>query len=203
MKDFPWFSSLHGWWRTNPAYNTAFSSSDAGQNFAAQAATLFNVHPNFQTREDHVPHQQPPSSESAAGPSTTTHFPAVTATMPTPTTTTHAPANLSTVSAPALEIEDGELRDDDIFNPGSIFDDSLFQDDMDWNLLYTTTTVATVPPPSPSAAIIPPHPAATVPPPPAATVTAPPAAPATRFYSLNDPVGYIPPCPCYGCSLSA
>ena len=115
--------------------------------------------------------------------------------MPTPTTTTHAPANPSTVSAPALEIEDGELRDDDIFNPGSIFDDFLFQDNMDWNSLYTTTTVAIVPPPSPSTAIIPPHPAATVPPPLAAMVTAPPAAPTTRFYSLNDPVGYVPPRP--------
>ena len=101
----------------------------------------------------------------------------------------------TTVSAPALEIEDGELWDNDIFNPGFIFDDSLFQDDMDWNALYTPTTITTVPPLSPFTAIIPPHPAATVPPSPAAMVTAPPAAPATRFYLLNDPVGYIPPRP--------
>ncbi|KAF8443153.1 hypothetical protein L210DRAFT_3396416, partial [Boletus edulis BED1] len=35
--DFPWFSVLHGWWRSNPTYNVAFSTADPDQDFAAQA----------------------------------------------------------------------------------------------------------------------------------------------------------------------
>ncbi|KAG1727126.1 hypothetical protein EDB19DRAFT_1914346 [Suillus lakei] len=38
---FPWWVDLHGWWRTNPTYNTSFSTGDPGQDFAAEAASHF------------------------------------------------------------------------------------------------------------------------------------------------------------------
>ena len=38
---FPWWADLHGWWRTNPAYNTAFSTADPGQDFSAEALSAF------------------------------------------------------------------------------------------------------------------------------------------------------------------
>ncbi|KAG0708411.1 hypothetical protein DFH29DRAFT_773746, partial [Suillus ampliporus] len=31
LEKFPWWPELHGWWRTNPAFNTAFSTTDSGQ----------------------------------------------------------------------------------------------------------------------------------------------------------------------------
>ncbi|KAG2154158.1 uncharacterized protein EDB93DRAFT_1058161, partial [Suillus bovinus] len=34
---FPWWVNLHGWWRTNPTYNTSFSTADPGQDFAVEA----------------------------------------------------------------------------------------------------------------------------------------------------------------------
>ncbi|KAG2742418.1 hypothetical protein P692DRAFT_20645333, partial [Suillus brevipes Sb2] len=34
---FWWWVDLHGWWRTNPTYNTLFSTADPGQDFAAEA----------------------------------------------------------------------------------------------------------------------------------------------------------------------
>ncbi|KAG2061613.1 hypothetical protein BDR06DRAFT_862306, partial [Suillus hirtellus] len=37
LKKFPWWPDLHGWWRTNPAFNTALSSADPGQNFESAA----------------------------------------------------------------------------------------------------------------------------------------------------------------------
>ncbi|KIK72205.1 hypothetical protein PAXRUDRAFT_97242, partial [Paxillus rubicundulus Ve08.2h10] len=40
-KAFPWWQDLHGWWRTNPAYNTVHSMADGGQNHAAAALVLF------------------------------------------------------------------------------------------------------------------------------------------------------------------
>jgi hypothetical protein len=40
---FPWWVDLHGWWRTNPAYNTSFSTADPGQDFATEAMTLFGT----------------------------------------------------------------------------------------------------------------------------------------------------------------
>ncbi|KAH0832360.1 hypothetical protein J3R83DRAFT_13384 [Lanmaoa asiatica] len=43
LNDFPWFESLHGWWKNNPAYNTVYSTAHTGQDFAAQAATLFGL----------------------------------------------------------------------------------------------------------------------------------------------------------------
>ncbi|KIJ57902.1 hypothetical protein HYDPIDRAFT_34688 [Hydnomerulius pinastri MD-312] len=38
---FPWWEDLHGWWRTNPAYNTVFTMADPGQDFAAMAQDYF------------------------------------------------------------------------------------------------------------------------------------------------------------------
>ncbi|KAG6371411.1 hypothetical protein JVT61DRAFT_9419 [Boletus reticuloceps] len=55
MKDFPWFSALHGWWRTNPVCNMAYSTADPGQDFAARAAILFKMQPDFPTTSDQAP----------------------------------------------------------------------------------------------------------------------------------------------------
>ncbi|KAG0692198.1 hypothetical protein DFH29DRAFT_818008, partial [Suillus ampliporus] len=41
LQTFPWWVDLHGWWRTNPAYNTSFSTADPGQDFAAEAMDVF------------------------------------------------------------------------------------------------------------------------------------------------------------------
>ncbi|KAG2135035.1 hypothetical protein BD769DRAFT_1664982 [Suillus cothurnatus] len=38
LNKFPWWPDLHGWWRTNPTYNTVFSTADSGQNY--ESATL-------------------------------------------------------------------------------------------------------------------------------------------------------------------
>ncbi|KAI6165455.1 hypothetical protein EDD17DRAFT_1454051, partial [Pisolithus thermaeus] len=40
QKEFPWWADLHGWWRTNPAYNNTWSSADSGQNFSVRAVEL-------------------------------------------------------------------------------------------------------------------------------------------------------------------
>ncbi|KAI5996038.1 hypothetical protein F5J12DRAFT_725894, partial [Pisolithus orientalis] len=32
-KEFPWWGELHGWWHTNPAYNSTWSAADSGQGF--------------------------------------------------------------------------------------------------------------------------------------------------------------------------
>ncbi|KAG1758725.1 hypothetical protein EDD22DRAFT_747832, partial [Suillus occidentalis] len=37
LSKFPWWPDLHGWWRTNPAYNTVFSTADPGQNYESAA----------------------------------------------------------------------------------------------------------------------------------------------------------------------
>ncbi|KAI6096467.1 hypothetical protein F5141DRAFT_1220849 [Pisolithus sp. B1] len=42
-KDFPWWADLHGWWRTNPAYNNTFSAANVGQDFAVHAVELFKL----------------------------------------------------------------------------------------------------------------------------------------------------------------
>ncbi|KAG1802909.1 uncharacterized protein HD556DRAFT_1437971 [Suillus plorans] len=41
LLQFPWWSDLHGWWRTNPFYNTAFLTADPGQDFASEALKFF------------------------------------------------------------------------------------------------------------------------------------------------------------------
>ena len=40
---FPWWPTLHGWWRTNPGYNTVFSIADGGQDLEGQALVLFKL----------------------------------------------------------------------------------------------------------------------------------------------------------------
>ncbi|KIK15129.1 hypothetical protein PISMIDRAFT_79925, partial [Pisolithus microcarpus 441] len=37
LDTFPWWEDLHGFWRTNPSYNTVFSTGDPGQDFAMEA----------------------------------------------------------------------------------------------------------------------------------------------------------------------
>ncbi|KAF8837350.1 hypothetical protein BDN67DRAFT_878858, partial [Paxillus ammoniavirescens] len=41
VESFPWWPELHGWWRKNLAYNTAYCVADSGQNLAAEALLLF------------------------------------------------------------------------------------------------------------------------------------------------------------------
>ncbi|KAG2066844.1 hypothetical protein BDR04DRAFT_1120885 [Suillus decipiens] len=43
LEKFPWWPELHGWWQTNPAFNHAFSTADAGQDFASAALEHFNI----------------------------------------------------------------------------------------------------------------------------------------------------------------
>ncbi|KAG1855181.1 hypothetical protein DFJ58DRAFT_727620 [Suillus subalutaceus] len=43
LDKFPWWPDLHGWWRTNPAYNTVFSTADPGQNYKSAALQHFRV----------------------------------------------------------------------------------------------------------------------------------------------------------------
>ncbi|KAG1787694.1 uncharacterized protein HD556DRAFT_1239788, partial [Suillus plorans] len=43
LEKFPWWPELHGWWRTNPAFNYAFSTADTGQDFAAAALEHFAI----------------------------------------------------------------------------------------------------------------------------------------------------------------
>ncbi|KIK13083.1 hypothetical protein PISMIDRAFT_119586, partial [Pisolithus microcarpus 441] len=41
LDTFPWWEDLHGFWRTNPSYNTVFSTGDLGQDFAMEAQQFF------------------------------------------------------------------------------------------------------------------------------------------------------------------
>ncbi|KAG1908667.1 uncharacterized protein F5891DRAFT_1180202 [Suillus fuscotomentosus] len=43
LNKFPWWLDLHGWWRTNPAYNTVFSTADLGQNHESAALQHFRM----------------------------------------------------------------------------------------------------------------------------------------------------------------
>jgi hypothetical protein len=43
LNKFPWWPDLYGWWRTNPAYNTVFSTADSGQNYECAALQHFRV----------------------------------------------------------------------------------------------------------------------------------------------------------------
>ncbi|KAG1722269.1 hypothetical protein EDB19DRAFT_1958570 [Suillus lakei] len=43
LEKFPCWPELHGWWCTNPAFNHAFSTADAGQDFMSAALEHFNV----------------------------------------------------------------------------------------------------------------------------------------------------------------
>ncbi|KAG2070756.1 hypothetical protein BDR04DRAFT_1118143 [Suillus decipiens] len=52
LKKFPWWAELHGWWQTNPAFNHAFSTADAGQDFASAALEHFNISKPLATGDD-------------------------------------------------------------------------------------------------------------------------------------------------------
>ncbi|KAG2065101.1 hypothetical protein BDR04DRAFT_1122112 [Suillus decipiens] len=52
LKKFPWWPELHGWWQTNPAFNHAFSTADAGQDFASAALEHFNISKPLATGDD-------------------------------------------------------------------------------------------------------------------------------------------------------
>ncbi|KAI5989734.1 hypothetical protein EDD15DRAFT_1298774 [Pisolithus albus] len=41
LLNFPWWEDLHGFWHTNPSYNTVFSTGSPGQDFAVEAQQLF------------------------------------------------------------------------------------------------------------------------------------------------------------------
>ncbi|KAI6094674.1 hypothetical protein F5141DRAFT_1069231 [Pisolithus sp. B1] len=41
LLNFPWWEDLHGFWCTNPSYNTVFSTADPGQDFAAEVQQHF------------------------------------------------------------------------------------------------------------------------------------------------------------------
>jgi len=43
LNKFPWWPDLHGWWRTNPAYNTVFSTANSWQNYKSAALQHFCV----------------------------------------------------------------------------------------------------------------------------------------------------------------
>ncbi|KAF8547022.1 hypothetical protein OG21DRAFT_1425649, partial [Imleria badia] len=34
---FPWFDDLHGWWKSNPAYNLVYSNANPSQDFGGEA----------------------------------------------------------------------------------------------------------------------------------------------------------------------
>ncbi|KIK24427.1 hypothetical protein PISMIDRAFT_49114, partial [Pisolithus microcarpus 441] len=42
VANFPWWEDLHSFWRTNPSYNTVFSTADPGQDFAASTQQYFS-----------------------------------------------------------------------------------------------------------------------------------------------------------------
>jgi len=42
LENFHWWEDLHGLWRDNPAYNTAFSTAHPGQDFAADMQLHFS-----------------------------------------------------------------------------------------------------------------------------------------------------------------
>ncbi|KAI5990738.1 hypothetical protein EDD15DRAFT_2369449 [Pisolithus albus] len=47
----PWWEDLHGFWRTNPSYNTVFSTADPGQDFAAEAQRYFSGEKSTASKE--------------------------------------------------------------------------------------------------------------------------------------------------------
>ncbi|KIK73423.1 hypothetical protein PAXRUDRAFT_20867 [Paxillus rubicundulus Ve08.2h10] len=55
LRAFPWWRDLHGWWRTNPAYNTVYSMADGGQNHAAVALAIFQHKGKFPAGKSSAP----------------------------------------------------------------------------------------------------------------------------------------------------
>jgi hypothetical protein len=43
LNKFPWWPDLHSWWRTNPTYNTVFSTTNSGQNYESAVLQHFCV----------------------------------------------------------------------------------------------------------------------------------------------------------------
>ncbi|KAG2337325.1 hypothetical protein BDR05DRAFT_1005139 [Suillus weaverae] len=58
LSKFPWWPDLHGWWRTNPAYNTVFSTADPGKNYESAALQHFRV-PNHEDTQVPVSENEP------------------------------------------------------------------------------------------------------------------------------------------------
>ncbi|KIK97093.1 hypothetical protein PAXRUDRAFT_767395 [Paxillus rubicundulus Ve08.2h10] len=61
VSSFLWWADLHGWWRTNTAYNTVFLSTNKGKKFDSAALVLFTGHEHPANPEPahlHVPMNQ-------------------------------------------------------------------------------------------------------------------------------------------------
>ncbi|KAG6377051.1 hypothetical protein JVT61DRAFT_1100 [Boletus reticuloceps] len=160
--DFPWFSVLHGWWRSNPTYNVAFSTADPDQDFVAQAAMAFKMQPDFPMvgdsassllqLTDPLPTSTTPGT-SAATAATTSATAASTSTLPS-----HADVIGGNIDANLWGLNDIDLSN------------MLFEDlDMDFNFASPSTFVASLP--TTSSATLPP--AMSFPPPPATSFAAP------------------------------
>ena len=137
-QDFPWFSVLHGWWRSNPTYNVAYSTADAHQDFAAQAATLFKMQPEFPMDTDPSP--------PVFLPAHTVHD--------TPTASTSnlpGPEDMiggdDLLPPPPVGVDDGAWSFNDVFS----FDDL----DMDFNFTDPSTSLVALLPATPSTAPVP------------------------------------------------
>ncbi|KAI6141370.1 hypothetical protein EDD17DRAFT_1516150 [Pisolithus thermaeus] len=66
QKEFPRWADLHGWWHTNPMYNSTWSSANSGQNFSVCVVELFKLQqtpPLAANPESHLPSQLSPSQE--------------------------------------------------------------------------------------------------------------------------------------------
>ncbi|KAF8414360.1 hypothetical protein L210DRAFT_3514055, partial [Boletus edulis BED1] len=129
--DFPWFSVLHGWWRSNPTYNVAFSTADLDQDFAAQAAVAFKMQPDF-----------PMVGDSALSLlQLTDPFPAST----TPGTSAATAASTSTL--PSHEDVIGGNVDANLWGLDDIDLSNMFFEDLDMNFNFASpsTFVASLP----------------------------------------------------------
>ena len=137
-QDFPWFSVLHSWWRSNPTYNMVYSTADAHQDFAAQAMTLFKMQPEFPMDTDPSP--------PVFLPAHTVHD--------TPTASTSnlpGPEDMiggdDLLPPPPVGVDDGAWSFNNVFS----FDDL----DMDFNFTDPSTSLAASLPAAPSTAPIP------------------------------------------------
>ncbi|KIN95957.1 hypothetical protein M404DRAFT_33760 [Pisolithus tinctorius Marx 270] len=61
-REFPWWGELHGWWHTNPAYNSTWSAADSGQDFTRCMVELFKLWPNPPSIDSINPAAGPPNS---------------------------------------------------------------------------------------------------------------------------------------------
>lgn len=136
IQDFPWFSVLHGWWRSNPTYNVAYSTADPNQDFAGRAAMLFKMQPDFPMDAD------PPSSPSLSANLSSAHTPMAFA--------SNLPGHEDVIGGndllppPPVDVDDGTWNFNDIFP----FDDL----DMDFTFSDPPTSLAALLPAASSAA---------------------------------------------------